>query len=159
MRYIVVLFLVAFVAVKVYGAEEEEVVGDFYQDAQVVDVVDGDTFKAIINGEEETIRLLMVDTPETVHPQKPVEPFGQEASNYLYSRLNGREVDLEFDKEMYDQYDRILAYVYVGNEMINESLLKEGYAEVKAYEPNDKYESEFRGLEKEAQENMVGRWN
>ncbi|MDQ0226888.1 thermonuclease family protein [Metabacillus niabensis] len=66
-------------------------------DAEVIKVIDGDTIKVRVNGKEETVRLLLIDTPETVHPTKPVQPFGVEASNFTKEKLTGKDVQLEMD--------------------------------------------------------------
>lgn len=124
-------------------------------------VVDGDTFKAVINGKEETIRLIGVDTPETVHPSKPVQPYGPEASAYTKKRLTGQTVTLEFDVQQRDKYGRLLAYVWLGKnkvEMFNQTLVKEGYAQVATFPPNVKYTDSFVKLQQQARENQKGLW-
>ncbi|GGK35193.1 hypothetical protein GCM10010965_30220 [Caldalkalibacillus thermarum] len=79
--------------------------------ARVVRVVDGDTFVANINGKEEKVRLILVDTPETVHSSKPTELFGPEASEFAKEMLEGKEVRLELDVSERDRYGRVLVYV------------------------------------------------
>jgi len=101
--------------------------------ATVVRVVDGDTLKATVDGKEETVRLILVDTPETVHPSKPVQPFGPEASEFAKKTLEGKEVELELDVSERDQYGRILAYVWIGDKMFNEMLLEKGLARVSVF--------------------------
>ncbi len=82
--------------------------------ATVTEVVDGDTVVvAFPGGRSETVRLLGVDTPETVDPDEPVECYGPEASAFTHARLDGRQVRLEKDREERDRYGRLLAYVYV----------------------------------------------
>src|SRR5437667_7574047 len=83
--------------------------------ATVVHVVDGDTIvAAFADGHRETVRVLGVDTPETVDPRKPVQCFGPQASAYSKAHLGGRSVRLEFDVERRDRYGRLLAYVVLG---------------------------------------------
>ena len=91
-------------------------------------VVDGDTFVAKkSNGEQIKVRLIGVDTPETVKPNTPVQPYGKEASNYSKQHLNNKDVYLEYDKEKEDRYGRTLAYVWLDkNTMYNEELVKKG---------------------------------
>jgi len=127
--------------------------------AHVVRVVDGDTFEAIIDGREETVRLILVDTPETVHPSKPVEPFGPEASQYAKETLEGKDVRLELDVSERDQYGRVLAYVWIGDRMFNEMLLEKGLARVAVFPPDVKYVDRFREIEKEAKRKGIGIWS
>lgn len=128
--------------------------------AEVTKVVDGDTLQVMINGKKETIRLLLVDTPETVHPSKPVQPFGPEASNNLKERLNGEEIQVELGIGERDKYGRLLAYVYHQNQMINKWLLEKGLARVAyVFEPNTKYIDEFYEIQKLAQEEEIGIWS
>ncbi|WLD95275.1 thermonuclease family protein [Alkalihalobacillus sp. AL-G] len=128
---------------------------------KVTEVIDGDTFKIQYNDREETIRLLLVDTPETVHPQKPVQPFGKEASNWMKQELSGERVELELDVSERGKYGRILAYVYnEEGEMINELLLEKGLARVAyIYPPNTKYVDRFQEIQEEAQLNERGIWS
>lgn len=129
-------------------------------DADVTKVVDGDTLHVMISGKKETIRLLLVDTPETVHPTKQVQPFGPEASNYMKEKLNGEEVQVELGIGERDKYGRLLAYVYHDNQMINKLLLEKGLARVAyVFEPNTKYIDEFNEIQKQAQNEQVGIWS
>lgn len=127
---------------------------------EVVSVTDGDTFQINYNGAKTKVRLIGVDTPESVHPDsKKNNEYGKQASNYTKSLLEGKTVKLEFDVSPTDKYGRLLAYVYLENgEMLNEKLLKEGYAQVATYPPNVKYVEKFEALQKEARENKVGFW-
>lgn len=124
----------------------------------VVSVTDGDTIKVSIGGTTETVRLIGVDTPETVHPSKPVEPYGPEASTFTKRRLSGQNVRLEFDVEERDHYGRLLAYVWIANELFNATLVKDGYAQVLTIPPNVKYADQFVALQREARENNRGLW-
>ncbi|SET47932.1 micrococcal nuclease [Salinibacillus kushneri] len=94
--------------------------------ARVSRVVDGDTIEIQYKGKTEDVRLLLVDTPETVHPSKPVQPFGPEASAFAKENLSGRQVKVEFDGPKRDHYDRLLAYIWVDGKMFNQVLLEEG---------------------------------
>ncbi|OZM56286.1 nuclease [Lottiidibacillus patelloidae] len=128
---------------------------------EVTKVVDGDTIKVIINNKEETIRLLLIDTPETVHPSKPVQPFGPEASTFVKELLEGKKVRIELGISERDKYGRLLAYVYTeSGEMVNELLLAEGLARVAyIYEPNTKYVDQFYAIQNEARKQNVGIWS
>jgi micrococcal nuclease len=125
----------------------------------VLAVVDGDTFKAKVNGKEETIRLLLVDTPETKHPQKGVQPFGPEASKFTENFLAGKTVQLEKDVSQRDKYGRLLRYVYVDGKSLQEELLKRGLARITVYPPDVKYLDEFQALQKKAQDKELGIWS
>ncbi|MGM7701300.1 thermonuclease family protein [Pseudalkalibacillus sp. Hm43] len=127
----------------------------------VTKVIDGDTFKVDYEGEEETIRLLLIDTPETVHPNKPVQPYGKEASQFMKEKLAGQEVELELDVSERDKYGRILAYAYdMEGNMLNELLLQKGLARVAyIFPPNTKYVERFQTIQKDAQKREVGIWS
>lgn len=133
-----------------------------YLPATVVRVVDGDTVNVKLeNGNEETVRLLLVDTPETVHPNKPVQPFGPEASAFAKEMMPpGTKVKLELDVSERDKYGRILAYLWVDDKMFNELLLEKGFARVAyVYAPNTKYVDQFYEIQKKAQMEEVGIWS
>jgi micrococcal nuclease len=105
----------------------------------VVNVVDGDTIEVARGAddrENDTVRLLGIDTPETHHPTKPVECFGPEAASFTEEHLAGRSVQLEADIEQRDRYGRRLAYVVVDGERFNDELLRRGYARLLVIEPN-----------------------
>lgn len=128
--------------------------------ASVERTVDGDTFIAILeDGSRERVRMLLLDTPETKKEGTPVQPFGPEASEYTKKLLGGKQVELEFDEEQRDQYDRMLAYVYLNGEMVNEKLLEQGLARVVVYQPNDKYIDEFREIQNKAKQQKLGVWS
>lgn len=127
--------------------------------ATVTNVVDGDTIDVTDeNGTERRVRMIGVDTPETVHPELGEQPFGREASNYTKERLTGKTVKLELDVQEIDQYGRTLAYVWIGDEHFNAMLLKEGYAVLSTWPPNVKYVDDFVIYQKEAREAKKGLW-
>lgn len=104
---------------------------------KIVRIVDGDTFIIDYNGVEERVRLIGVDTPESVHPDATKNSeFGKIASDFSKKYLDGKEVSLELDVQERDKYGRILAYMYVGGQMYNKILLQEGMAKVATYPPN-----------------------
>jgi micrococcal nuclease len=140
--------------------DDEEDSGRYDAVTTVSRVVDGDTveIEPAVDGNAE-VRLIGVDTPETVDPGEDVEPYGPESSNYATSVLEGEEVELEFDEERTDQYGRLLAYVYLaGDEMFNGELVAGGYAQVYTVEPNARYEERFRALQEEARDTEIGIW-
>jgi micrococcal nuclease len=134
--------------------------------AEVVDQVDGDTVRVRIANPPgelkavETIRLLGVDTPETVHLGRPVEAFGREASGFTRSRLLGKQVYLAFDWDLRDRYGRLLAYIYTvdgGLNCFNADLIREGYGHAYTRYPFQ-FMEEFRSLETEARNARRGLW-
>ncbi|MFO7769591.1 MAG: thermonuclease family protein [bacterium] len=125
---------------------------------EVVDVVDGDTIKVRLGGEVETVRYIGMDTPETVHPTRGVEPYGKEACEQNRRLVEGERVRLEFDVEKRDRYGRLLAYVFVDTLFVNAELLRRGYAQLMTVPPNVKYVDLFRRLQTEAREADRGLW-
>jgi micrococcal nuclease len=123
--------------------------------ATVRRVIDGDTL-LLTNGEY--VRLIGVDTPETKHPQKPVEYFGKEAYLFTKGMVEGKEVRLEYDQTRRDRYGRILAYVYLmDGTFLNAEIIKQGYGFAYTKYPF-KYLEEFRQYEREAREDGRGFW-
>lgn len=113
----------------------------------VLRVVDGDTFVVNYNGVEEYVRLIGVDTPESVHPDSERNTeAGVLASDYTKARLEGKQVELEFDVQQRDMYGRLLAYVYVDGVMYNKTLLEDGVANLATYPPNVKYVDDFTAI-------------
>lgn len=129
----------------------------------VVRINDGDTIVVNKNGQEETVRLIGVDTPETKDPRKPVQCFGKEASAWTISQLQGQRVRLEADITQgdRDRYNRLLAYVYRANDnlLINQALISDGYGHEYTYQSNPyKYQTAFRKAEQSAREQGRGLW-
>lgn len=125
--------------------------------AQVVTVVDGDTIDVEIDGVRERVRLIGVDTPETVHPFKELEYYGKEASAFTKNMLEGKTVRLEYDLNKRGKYGRLLAYVWLDDLHFNAELVRQGYAFAYLKYPF-KYREAFRKLEQEAQEQGRGLW-
>ncbi len=125
-------------------------------------VVDGDTVNVIDDsGQELKLRLLLIDTPETVHPNKPVEPYGKEASARLTELLNAADqLYIEYDSgDKTDHYDRHLVYLYADDVSVHEVLLKEGLARVGYIYEQQRYLSEFRAAEQYAKDRGLGIWS
>jgi len=128
----------------------------FSQDVVTVKrVIDGDTI-LLANGQR--VRLIGVDTPETKHPQKPVQRFGNEAYLFTKRMVEGKEVRLEYNWQKRDKYGRLLAYVYLlDGTLLNGEIIKQGYGFAYTKYPF-KYLVEFRQYEKEARDNGRGLW-
>ena len=120
-------------------------------------VIDGDTLRV---SPGETVRLIGVNTPETVKRDYPVEPWGPEASAFTKKFVAGGTVRLQFDRERIDPHGRYLAYVWVGERMLNEVLAREGLAR---YEPQYRYsptmKRRFRQAQRAAQDEHRGIWS
>ena len=131
-------------------------------------VVDGDTLIVYLeSGEQIKVRLIGIDTPESVHSDKSKNTeWGVYASNHTKDLIqSGQELYLEYDISTVDIYGRTLAYVWMTENtaeiqnMLNVRLLSDGYACDKAYPPNDKYTLQFQQLRKEAESNKIGLWS
>lgn len=125
----------------------------------VLEVIDGDTLRVDLNGEIERVRLIGVDTPETVHPQKPVERFEKEASAFTTLLALHRVVRLEADPHSNrDKYGRLLRYVYLPDgKLLNAEIIAHGYGHAYTRFPFEKIE-EFRSLERQARQESRGLW-
>ncbi len=140
--------------------------------AELEKVVDGDTLWVKLDGEDQKVRLLEIDTPESVHSDESKNnEYGQMASDYTKNLLSGvTGLYLEYGEEKNDQYGRLLAYVWLSNKvdvsnkddqleyMVNAKIVADGYARVTSYSPNKKNEWTFTTLMTEAQDNRVGLW-
>ncbi|MDQ4095832.1 MAG: thermonuclease family protein, partial [Actinomycetota bacterium] len=143
-----------------------------YEEATVLDVIDGDTLRVRVDavvpgpgaghatpGEAFDVRLLGIDTPETVKPGEEVECFGREASAAARALLEGREVRLVDDVEDVDGFGRLLRYVYIADEMANARLVVNGYASVYTYPPNVRHADLFVILQRQARADERGLWS
>jgi micrococcal nuclease len=124
----------------------------------VTRVVDGDTVEARIDGEIEDVRLIGVDTPETVKPGEPVECFGPQASRFSHRTLEGERVRLVFGEERRDVYGRLLAYAYLDGHFVNAALVRRGLAHSLTIPPNDRFAPLLRRLELRAARAGRGLW-
>lgn len=150
--------------------------GSHFTYARVTKVVDGDTITVKADtklgsgtndsGEKYTIRLIGINTPETVDPRKSVECFGKESSAEAKRLLEGRIVKLEYDdsQDTRDKYGRLLAYAYVvdaaGTEIFfNKHMIEEGYAYEYTYDKAYKYQKEFKAAQAAAEAARAGLWS
>ena len=141
------------------GESEGEATGGNRVRAPVVDVVDGDTIEVLVDGAEEDLRYIGVDTPESVAPGQPVECFGREASELNRRLVEGETVRVVFDAERRDHYGRLLAYVFVGPTFVNAELVRRGYATTLTIPPNDSRAALFDRLEQQAGNEGLGLWS
>lgn len=143
-----------------------------YEEGIVVRAIDGDTIEVEITGrvegpgagetatgESHHVRLLGIDTPESVSPREPVECFGREAGAATAALLAGETVRLVKDVEERDGFDRLLRYVYLGAELANARLVANGYAHVYTYPPNMRWSDLFVSLEDKARFDARGLWS
>ena len=126
--------------------------------ATVTRVVDGDTIRVEIDGKEYRVRYIGIDTPETVDPRRPVQCFGKETSERNRQLVEGQVVGLEKDVSETDSFDRLLRYVWVGDEMVNATLVEGGYALASTYPPDVKHADLFAALQAQAREAQRGLW-
>lgn len=126
--------------------------------AYVTRVVDGDTIEVRLDGEEEDVRYIGVDTPETVKPDNPVECFGPQASSFNHHLVEHRRVRLVFGEERRDVYGRLLAYVYLDGRFVNAELARRGLARTLTIPPNDRFAGHFKRLEIAAARAGRGLW-
>lgn len=125
----------------------------------VVSVVDGDTIRVLYRAHEERVRLIGIDAPEVERPDRTAECFGQEATGYLRGRLRGRRVRLAFDVDRRDRFDRLLAYVYLGDELVNLTMVRLGYAVTLRIEPDTSRATELARAEDRARTEGLGLWS
>ena len=137
LNFSILAVLLLIVGVSIYAQVSDWMsypVEDFSGDIAypVLSIVDGDTVKINYQGKSTSVRLIGVDTPETVHPSKPVEAYGKEASNFTRNLLLGESVYLRFDVEQTDRYGRLLAYLYRAPDglFVNLEIVRQGYGPV-----------------------------
>jgi micrococcal nuclease len=129
--------------------------------ATLVRVIDGDTIDVHTNGRDEHVRLIGIDTPETVKPNTPIQCYGPEASAYTKSLLpHGTPLHLERDVDARDAYGRLLAYVYRADDgmFVNLDIIRQGYAHLFTYPPNVAHVDEFVAAAQAARAENRGLW-
>ena len=159
-----VLIALAVAAVLIAGRLGIERDGDPAPDgveATVTRIVDGDTVHVDLDGGDETVRYIGVDTPESVKPGTPIECFAKEAASRNAELVDGEDVTLRFDVERRDRYGRLLAYVYRTRDgaFVNERLVREGYATPLTIPPNVRHADRFAQLARGAREARRGLWH
>lgn len=128
------------------------------EQAVVLEVIDGDTIRVRLAGRDVSVRYIGIDTPETVDPRRPVQCYAREASAYNDGLVRGKGIELEKDVSETDRFGRLLRYVWVDGRMVNEVLVRDGYASAVAYAPDVKYQDRLRALEAEARAAGRGLW-
>jgi micrococcal nuclease len=126
---------------------------------RVTKVTDGDTIHVDYLGQDDRVRLIGVDTPEVSWYGGRGECYGEEAGQYSRSRLDGRTVRLEFDVDPRDRYGRLLAYVFLGDELFNLTLVRLGYATADPVRPDTARAAEFAAAEQSARMAGKGLWS
>jgi len=153
MKKILLFFFMFFcLSVNVYAKEE----------VKFIDCVDGDTIKIELNGKVETVRMLAVDTPESVHPNKGVEYYGKEASEFTCNTFkNAKKIDIEYDSnsDKEDKYGRLLVWVFVDGELLQDKLIQSGYAEVAYLYGDYKYTSLLQDHQAVVETKKIGIWD
>lgn len=125
-------------------------------------IIDGDTVDIVLNGEVTRVRLLGIDTPETVDPRKPVQCFGAEASQHLKDMLANQVVKVEGDDTQgeVDKYGRMLAYLYLTDGTnVAEKMLRDGFAYEYTYDKPYELQKDFKNAEQAARDNESGLWS
>jgi micrococcal nuclease len=155
------LLLLALVAVVLLRPWEAELGGEAEAAsarAFVVRAVDGDTLEVALGGRREDVRLIGVDTPETVKPDAPVQCFGPRASSFEHRVAERQPARLVFGVERRDIYGRLLAYVYLPGRFLNAELLRRGLARTLAIPPNTRFAARFQLLQTAAARAGRGLW-
>jgi micrococcal nuclease len=154
--------VIALAAIAVFagcgGGEDEGAQLGHAASAYVVRAIDGDTVEVRVGGATEDVRYIGVDTPETVAPGEPVGCLGHAASRFNADLVEGRRVRLVFDRERRDQYGRLLAYVWLGDRLVNGALVRGGYARTLPIAPNTAHAGRFARLEQAAADAGRGLW-
>lgn len=128
----------------------------------VTKVIDGDTIEVLIDGQKQKVRVIGINTPETVDPRRPVECFGKEASDNAKSLLLNQTVKLESDPTQADKdkYGRLLRYMFLPDGTdFGLTMIKEGYAYEYTYDIPYKYQKEYKAAQKEAESGQKGLWS
>src|SRR5438105_1214997 len=157
--WIVVATVAALVALRIWQQSDQLVEPKLLTEGphEVARVIDGDT---IVLANQARVRLLGADSPETKHPHLPPQPWGAEATQFTRAFIGKSPVRLGFDRERKDKYGRFLAYVYVGDRMLNEELLRAGLARALLQYPySAEMKRRFKAAESEAKAAKRGLWS
>ena len=163
---IIFIGFVAFQALQPSSSKKEVLsqyssVEDVVEDYTVTKVIDGDTIEVSISGKKEKIRIIGINTPETVDPRRLVECYGREASEKAKSLLMGKKVMLQSDSSQSDRdkYSRLLRYVFLPDgKDYGLTMIKEGYAYEYTYDTPYLFQEEYKGAQRKAEEMKLGLW-
>ncbi len=164
MRVVAVVALVALAACDATGATQTTTMSapDGLEANAVIDfVIDGDTVDVIINGSEERVRLIGIDTPETKKRDSPIECFGPEATAFTQQLLPvGTPVYIERDVVNRDDFGRLLGYVYRADDgiFVNYEIMRQGFAQTLSIPPNDTFAELFADAARAAEADNAGLW-
>ncbi len=150
------VLVITFIMMTVVNVKAESVT------VKLKNCVDGDTARFMIGNEIKSTRFLAINTPEIKHGKKQAEPYGVEASNYTCKRLkNAKKIVLEYDNNSSktDKYGRVLAWVFVDGKLLQDDLVKNGFAEVKYLYGDYKYTSLLQKSEKKAKKDKLNMWS
>lgn len=139
-----------------------EISQDSQLNAELVRVVDGDTIIVSIDNNDERVRIIGINTPESVKPNSPVECFGKESSAHITNLLNqsgNLRIETDPTQDTRDRNGRLLAHVFVGDVNIAQQMIADGYGYEYTYRVPYIYQSEYRSAEKDARENKRGLWS
>lgn len=153
-KYFVFTLILLLFPFSVFALEKETV--------EFSSCVDGDTAKFKLNNETIKVRFLAIDTPETKHPTKGEEPYGKEASDFTCNKIkNAKKIEIEYDEncDKKDRYDRVLAWVFVDDSLLQSELVKNGLAEVAYLYGDYKYTSLLNDNEEYAKVNKLGMYS
>jgi micrococcal nuclease len=142
--------------------EAQQATGNEPTTATFVNANDGDTINVMIDGEKQRIRLLMIDTPEMNYNKGEPDPYAQQAKDFTINVLQqANDIQVLVDKgPATDDYDRLLAYVYVDGVLLQESLLKEGLGAIRyVNKPNNSLETQLRAIQKDAEQTKINIWS
>ena len=157
---IIAVIAIALFANFIIDEVQEESGSTGFIPVELVKTIDGDTIKVIYEGKEQNLRYLLIDTPETNHPQLGKQPLGEKAKDRNNELVKNGKIEIEFDiGERVDKYGRLLAYVYIDGESVQEKLIEEGLARVGyVYPPNTRHLDSFENAQDRAKEAGIGIW-
>lgn len=153
MKKVVVLLILTILSINTVYAKEKVTFDS---------CVDGDTFKILLNGEKKSVRMIAIDTPESVHPTKEVEFYGKESSEYTCNKLkNANKIELEYDEnsDKEDKYERLIAWVFVDGVLLQQELVENGYAKLAYLYDDYKYIDVLEEKQELASAKNIGIWS
>ena len=152
-KKIIIILSIFFIGINCTYAKEK---------VEFSDCVDGDTIKILVDGKVKTVRMLAVDTPESVHPTKDVEYYGKDASEYTCNKVkNAKKLEIEYDEasDKTDKYDRLLVWVFTDGSLLQKDLISNGYAKVAYLYGDYKYTSKLEDAQELASAKGIGIWD